>query len=46
MIETALLVLGFGILCMAVVNIQRILSLCWMTLDLQEQVSCKLFNPE
>ena len=39
MIETALLILSFGFLCAAVVCLQVILSVCHMTLELQERVA-------
>ena len=39
MMETALLVFGFGLLCITMMTIQGILSLCQMSLDLQEQVA-------
>ena len=39
MIETALLILGFGLLCAVVVCLQAILLACWMVLELQEWVA-------
>jgi len=38
MIETTLLVLGFGLLCTTALAVLGILSACWMTLDFQEWV--------
>jgi len=39
MIETTLLVLGFGLFCAMALMVLSILSTCWMTLDLQEWVA-------
>jgi len=41
MIETALLILGFSILCAVVVSLQAIISACRLALELQEWVAVR-----
>jgi len=36
-VETALLILAFIVACMAAIALQMIITVCWMSLDLQEQ---------